>query len=57
MAGTLQYNKDYDIIKNLVIPLDKNYNQEGWTLETHSEENLKRLTSNTTKGKKIGKYF
>ena len=52
LIGTLQYKKDYDIIKNLLIPLHQNDNdnEEGFQLETHTEDNLRRLTPDTPTG-------
>lgn len=57
LIGTLQYKKDYNTIKNLLIPIHQNDNQEGWQLESHSEDNLKRLTPNTPTGRKNWKIL
>ena len=54
LIGTLQYKKNYDTIKHLVIP-QTSYNEEhytlGYTLDVNSIDNLKRLTPDTKTGR------
>jgi hypothetical protein len=45
LIGTLQYKKDYNTIKNMIIPDNPNDNPKNMILEYHTKENLNRFTT------------
>jgi hypothetical protein len=57
LIGTLQYKKDYNTIKNLVLPINPIDNADNWIFESHSLENLNRLTPLTPSGNKNWKII
>jgi hypothetical protein len=51
LVGTLQYKKNYNTIKNMIIPDNHNDNPKNMTLEYHTKENLNRFITLSQKDK------